>query len=157
MPARLVKTTLAIAMLFGAAAGLPAKAAPPDRTAVGIPDDIWTGKYGGKPAITVSRHEGRPTVSVVLPSAIFEGANDPGSVTLIVKRFLEQYGPPMCTDLIDFTVPHKHLIVQLGIQELDWSLFAFRFYKVSPRFAPVIFDYVPAVQTKCVEQGPPTS
>lgn len=150
------RAMLVAAVLFGCSWATAARAAAPDHRVGQIPDDVWTGRYGGNPSITVSRYGGSVTVSVVMPAPLLDGT-DRQSLTATVKRFLERYGPPMCTDLIDLTVPHKNLVVELGVQDLGWSMFHFNFYEVSRNFGTLSFDYQPAGHTKCVGLRPPTS
>jgi hypothetical protein len=68
----------------------------------------------GSPAITLNRSG---AVALVLPDAVLAEAQAAGlSTERAVSAFLGRYAPSMCSDLLDMTVPHAKLTVDLMIQ-----------------------------------------
>ena len=118
-----------------------------------LPANIWSGKHGGFPSIAASQSG----VSVTLPSqAIIEAGG--GSVTTLVRSFLEQYGPGICSDVFDFQSPHKRLKVEVALMErVDTGNPLLQYYQVMPAYATVEFDYTPGRTVTCVVPEPPTS
>jgi hypothetical protein len=72
------------------------------------------GARHGSPAITLNRSG---AVGLVLPDAVLAEAQAAGlSTEGAVRAFLARYAPGMCSDLLDMTVPHAKLTVNLMIQ-----------------------------------------
>lgn len=118
-----------------------------------LPEDVWSGKHGGNPSITV----GQNGVSITLPSEAVTDAGG-GSVTEITQNFLQKYAPGICSDVFDFQSPHKRLQVQVTLQErVDLGIPFLHFYRVSQTHTAVTFDYTPSRTVKCVTPAPLTS
>jgi hypothetical protein len=68
----------------------------------------------GSPAITLNQSG---AVALVLPDSVLTEAQAAGlSTEGAVSAFLGRYAPSMCSDLVDLTVPHAKLKVDLLIQ-----------------------------------------
>jgi hypothetical protein len=68
----------------------------------------------GNPAITFSA---TGTITLVLPQAVLGEAQASGlSVERAVSAFLGRYAPKICSNLLDMTVPHTNLRVDLLIE-----------------------------------------
>ena len=118
-----------------------------------LPEDIWSGKHGGRPSITANQSG----VSITLPSQAIADAGG-GSVTQLAQGFLEKYGPGVCSEVFDFQSPHKALKVHVALMERVDTGFPFlRYYEVSPTYAAVEFDYTPSRTVKCATPEPLTS
>jgi hypothetical protein len=76
--------------------------------------DAWSSQKDGTAAINFNASG---VVTVVLPEAILAQARATGlSIEGAVGAFLGRYAPPMCSSLIDMTVPHANLKVDLLIE-----------------------------------------
>lgn len=118
-----------------------------------LPEDIWSGRHGGMPAISAYRHDGKTEVSVVLPAELLVN----GSLKALTQEFLERWAPEMCSDIFDFQHPHKNMAVTLYVQRLDWQYKFLRFYSVSAQGGHLTIDYTPSRQVTCVVPGLLTS
>jgi len=68
----------------------------------------------GNPAITFNA---TGTVTVVLPEAVLGEAQAAGlSIERAVSAFLGRYAPKTCSNLLDMTIPHTNLMVDLLIE-----------------------------------------
>lgn len=79
--------------------------------------DVWSNDVSynnGYPAITFNT---TGVVTVALPEAVLAQARGAGlGVEAAVSAFLGRYAPRMCTTLIDMTVPHPNLKVDLLVE-----------------------------------------
>jgi hypothetical protein len=135
-----------IGAVFGAA--LAILALPAAASAVEMPDDVWSGKYGGMPSVTV---DAQGHVSMELPAQAIEVAGG-GSVAGIAKDFLEKWASGACFAVFDFQSPHKHLKVQIAVLHASESFVfegAERNLFTPSGYIDVIIDYDPKGSVKC--------
>ena len=73
--------------------------------------DAWSSHNNGTPAINFNA---TGTVTLILPEDVLAQARATGlSIEGAVSAFLGRYAPPMCSTLIDMSVPHSNLKVDL--------------------------------------------
>ncbi len=118
-------------------------------SAVELPDDVWSGRYGGVPSVTV---DAKGHVSMELPDRAIEVVGG-GSVAGIAKDFLEKWASDTCFDVFDFQSPHKNLKVQVAVSHAvgavpfdDGTLTLY----VPSGYIDVVIDYAPKVVAKCL-------
>jgi hypothetical protein len=133
---------------LAAFAAVAISALPAPASAVEMPDDVWSGKYGGMPSVTVDA-EGH--VSMELPANAIEVAGG-GSVAGIAKDFLEKWASGACFEVFDFQSPHKKLKVQIAVLHASESFVfagAQRSLFTPSGYIDVVIDYVPKGAAKC--------
>jgi hypothetical protein len=135
-----------------AAAGLVLIAARAPAAAVDLPDDIWSGRYGGYPSVTV---DAQGHVSIELPAKAVEQAGG-GSVADVAKSFLETWGSATCFGIFDFQSPHKNLKVEVALlrapERVVIAGVTGDFYRPST-YTDVEIDYDPKTTVKCDAPG----
>jgi hypothetical protein len=89
-------------MLYSAAA-LALIAIPAPAPAAELPDDVWSGKYGGIPSVTV---DAEGNVSMEVPAQAVDEAGG-GSAAQFAKSFLEKWATRTCFGIFDFQSPIK--------------------------------------------------
>jgi len=132
-------------MLYSAAA-LALIAIPAPAPAAELPDDVWSGKYGGIPSVTVDAN-----VSMEVPAQAVEEAGG-GSAAQFAKSFLEKWATRTCFGIFDFQSPHKNLKVKIAVLQFSGrSVIAGvprALYTVSD-YIEVVIDYEPKIAAKC--------
>jgi hypothetical protein len=129
------------------AAGL-ASAGVGAASAAGLPEDIWSGEYGGVPSLTVDA-DGHVSMQIPAGAIIKAGG---GTVSGIAKDFLERWASDFCFELFDFQSPHKNLKVQIAVLRPEFSLVvneALRTLYTHSGYIDVVIDYEPKRETKC--------
>ena len=138
--------------LLFAAAGLQLFLAPAAAPAVQLPDDIWSGRYGGFPSVTV---DAKGHVSMQVPAQAVEQAGG-GSVADVAKDFLEKWASGVCFGIFDFQSPHKNLNVEVALlrapERVDIAGVSGDFYRPSA-YVDVQIDYDPKSKVKCDAPG----
>ena len=86
-------------------------AIPVPAPAAELPDDVWSGKYGGFPSITA---DADGNVSMEVPAQAVEEAGG-GSVAQFAKNFLEKWASGTCFGVFDFQAPDKNLKVKMAL------------------------------------------
>jgi hypothetical protein len=115
-----------------------------------MPDDIWSGKYGGHPSIIANSESG---VSMTFPAHAVEQAGG-GSIAQIAKSFLDRWGPGICSGAFDFQSPHKELKVGVALLKPAGPAVVGgspgELYEVST-YSDVVIDYTPNRKVTCVK------
>lgn len=122
--------------------GSPAASADP------LPDDIWSGRYGGFPSITV---DGNGDVSMEIPADAIVQAGG-GSAAALAKDFLDHWASDSCFQSFDFHSPHKALKVQIAVQHPEGSVViddALRTLYTRSGYIDAVIDYEPSASVKC--------
>jgi hypothetical protein len=123
-------------------------AVPAAASAVEMPDDVWSGKYGGMPSVTV---DAQGHVSMELPEGAIEVSGG-GSVAGIAKDFLEKWASGSCFAVFDFQSPHKQLKVQIAVLQPSGGFVfvgAQRSVFTPSGYIDVVIDYDPKGAVKC--------
>ena len=107
-------------------------------------DGIWDPQDTEHPSITVHAEHG---VSVTLPAEALTNAMASGlSTEQAVTIFLARYGPKLCTDIIDFGVPHANLKVKLRLMR---AVQANTHDETSSEAEDLTIDYAPLAPARC--------
>jgi len=113
-----------------------------------LPQDIWSGRYGGFPSLTVGPNE---AVSMEIPAeAIVEAGG--GTAASLAKDFLDHWASDSCFQSFDFHSPHKNLKVQIAVLHPQGSLVidgALRTLMAPSGYIDVVIDYEPGASVKC--------
>lgn len=113
-----------------------------------LPDDIWTGRYGGFPSLTVGPGG---AVSIQIPADVIAQAGG-GSVSGIAKDFLDHWASDSCFQSFDFHSAHKNLKVQIAVLHPEGSIVvddAARTIYTPSGYIDVVIDYEPRESVKC--------
>jgi len=116
--------------------------------AADLPQDVWTGRYGGFPSLTVGPNE---AVSMEIPADAIAQAGG-GSVAVLAKSFLDHWASDSCFQSFDFHSPHKNLKVQIAVlyPEGEVVLDGARGTIFTPSgYIDVVIDYEPSASVKC--------
>ena len=130
-------------------------AAPIATHASGLPDDVFSGAYGGAPSITANAELG---VSITIPADAIDEAGG-GTIMQIAKGFLDRFGPHICSGTFDFQSPHRGLKIAVAVTGRPKSLLddvAEEISQVSA-YREVTIDYEPRQKVTCVTPYDPTS
>ena len=106
----------------------------------------------GLPSITYRAIEGGdPEVSIVLPNQVIADSVDGGTpVEELARQFLSRWAPSTCSSIIDMTVPHPGLRVEVRVQE-SFPLYGTWFHFSDPQGADYVINYSPYKAVKCVD------
>ena len=113
-----------------------------------LPEDIWSGRYGGVPSLTV---DAQGNVSMEIPADAIVKAGG-GTASGLAKDFLDHWASAACFQLFDFQSPHKNLKVQIAVLHPSGSLVAddaLRTLYTRSGYIDVVIDYEPRLSTKC--------
>jgi hypothetical protein len=110
-------------------------------------EDSWSDEAIGRigsPAITI---RGDRTVAVVLQSEMLSqyGLDGPAAA----ETFLEHYGPRQCSDLLDLTVAHQRLQLEIHLARIDGMRSV-----VDAEPTTLTIDYAPSQTVRCVNPDP---
>ena len=112
-----------------------------------LPEDIWSGRYGGFPSLTVMNGD----VSIEIPADAIVQAGG-GSASLIAKEFLDHWASDSCFQSFDFHSPHKNLKVQIAVLRPEGSVVvenALRTLYTHSDYIDITIDYEPRASVKC--------
>jgi len=113
-----------------------------------LPEDIWSGRYGGFPSLTVGPNE---AVSMEIPAEAIVQAGG-GSAAGLAKDFLDHWASDSCFQSFDFHSPHKNLKVQIAVLHPQGSLVidgALRTLFAPSGYIDVVIDYEPSASVRC--------
>lgn len=113
-----------------------------------LPEDIWSGQYGGFPSLTVDMNGG---VSMEIPADAIVQAGG-GSAAALAKNFLDHWASDSCFQSFDFHSPHKNLKVQIALLHPEGEFVldgALRRLLTTSGYIDVVIDYEPAASVKC--------
>ncbi len=116
--------------------------------AAGLPEDIWSGEYGGVPSLTVDA-DGHVSMQIPADAIVKAGG---GTVSGIAKDFLDRWASNFCFELFDFQRPHKNLRVQIAVLRPEFSLVvndALRTLYTHSGYIDVVIDYEPQGASRC--------
>ena len=112
-----------------------------------LPEDIWSGRYGGVPSLTVMNGD----VSIEIPADAIVQAGG-GSASGIAKEFLDHWASDSCIQSFDFQSPHKNLKVQIAVLHPENSVVvenALRTLYTASGYIDIVIDYEPHASVKC--------
>ncbi len=113
-----------------------------------LPEDVWSGRYGGFPSLTVGPDE---AVSMEIPAEAIVQAGG-GSAAGLAKDFLDHWASDSCFQSFDFHSPHKNLKVQIAVLHSQGSFVvdgALRTLFTPSGYLDVVIDYEPTASVKC--------
>jgi hypothetical protein len=113
-----------------------------------LPQDIWSGRYGGFPSLTVGPNG---DVSMEIPAEAIAQAGG-GSASVLAKDFLDHWASDSCFQSFDFHSPHKNLKVQIAVlyPEGNVVLNGSSGTLFTPSgYLDVVIDYEPSASVKC--------
>jgi hypothetical protein len=113
-----------------------------------LPEDIWSGRYGGFPSLTVGPNG---NVSMEIPADAVAHAGG-GSASVLAKDFLDHWASDSCFQSFDFHSPHRNLKVQIAVLYPEGSLVidgALRTLFTPSGYIDVVIDYEPGASVRC--------